>query len=110
MKNLGMILKILAVIVAVAGAIYVIVVYGDKIADGVKKAVKFVKKKFFDKDRADFADLAAGISLTSEEYGVAFRKDSDITAKFNAFMEKLIADGTLQALADKYELTLAADK
>ena len=55
----------------------------------------------------DYADLAAGISLTSEEYGVAFRKDSDITAKFNEFMAKLIADGTLQALADKYELTLA---
>ena len=55
----------------------------------------------------DYADLAAGISLTSEEYGVAFRKDSDLTAKFNDFMDKLIADGTLQALADKYELTLA---
>ena len=55
----------------------------------------------------DYADLAAGISLTSEEYGVAFRKDSDITAKFNDFMAKLIEDGTLQALADKYELTLA---
>ena len=54
-----------------------------------------------------YADLAPGISLTSEEYGVAFRKDSDITAKFNEFMAKLIADGTLQALADKYELTLA---
>ena len=55
----------------------------------------------------NYADLAAGISLTSEEYGVAFRKDSDLTAKFNAFMDKLIADGTLQALADKYQLTLA---
>ncbi len=55
----------------------------------------------------DYAELAAGISLTSEEYGVAFRKDSDMTAKFNAFMAKLIEDGTLQALADKYELTLA---
>ena len=55
----------------------------------------------------DYAELAAGISLTSEEYGVAFRKDSDITAKFNDFMAKLIEDGTLQALADKYELTLA---
>ena len=54
----------------------------------------------------DYADLAAGFSLTSEEYGVAFRKDSDLTAKFNDFMAKLIADGTLQALADKYELTL----
>lgn len=54
-----------------------------------------------------YADLAAGISLTSEEYGVGFRKESDITAKFNEFMDKLIADGTLQALADKYSLTLA---
>ena len=54
-----------------------------------------------------YADLAAGISLTSEEYGVAFRKGSDLTAKFNAFMDKLIADGTLQQLAEKYSLTLA---
>ena len=54
-----------------------------------------------------YADLTSGISLTSEEYGVAFRKESDLTAKFNTFMEKLIADGTLQALAEKYNLTLA---
>ena len=54
-----------------------------------------------------YADLAAGISLTSEEYGVGFRKESDVTAKFNEFMAKLIADGTLQALAAKYSLTLA---
>ena len=55
----------------------------------------------------NYADLASGISLTSEEYGVAFRKDSDITAEFNKIMAKLIADGTLQALADKDQLTLA---
>jgi polar amino acid transport system substrate-binding protein len=55
----------------------------------------------------DYADLKAGISLTEEEYGVAFRKDSDLTAKFNAFMDKLVADGTLTALAKKYNLTLA---
>lgn len=54
-----------------------------------------------------YADLAAGISLTSELYGVSFRKDSDLTAKFNEFMDKLIADGTLQQLAAKYSLTLA---
>jgi len=54
-----------------------------------------------------YADLTSGISLTSEEYGVAFRKNSDLTAAFNEFMDKLIADGTLQALADKYNLTLA---
>ncbi|MGM9627294.1 MAG: transporter substrate-binding domain-containing protein [Faecousia sp.] len=54
-----------------------------------------------------YADLAPGISLTSEEYGIGFRKDSDVTAKVNEIMDKLIADGTLQALADKYGLTLA---
>ena len=55
----------------------------------------------------DYADLAAGISLTEELYGVSFRKDSDVTAVFNDFMAKIKADGTLQALADKYSLTLA---
>ena len=54
-----------------------------------------------------YADLTSGISLTSEEYGIAFRKESDLTAKFNEFMDKIAADGTLQALADKYSLTLA---
>ena len=54
-----------------------------------------------------YADLGYSVSLTSEEYGVAFRKDSDLTAKFNTFMDQLIADGTLQALATKYNLTLA---
>ena len=55
----------------------------------------------------NYADLAAGISLTEEEYGVSFRKGSDLTAKFNAFMDKLQKDGTLDALAKKYNLTLA---
>ena len=55
----------------------------------------------------NYADLAAGISLTEELYGVSFRKDSDLTAAFNTFMAKLKEDGTLQALADKYDLTLA---
>ena len=58
-------------------------------------------------ESTSYADLTSGISLTSEEYGVAFRKDSDLTAKFNEFMDKNAADGTLQALADKYSLTLA---
>lgn len=54
----------------------------------------------------NYADLAAGISLTSEEYGVGFRKDSDVTAVFNDFLAKLKDNGTLQTLADKYALTL----
>lgn len=54
----------------------------------------------------DYADLAKGISLTEEEYGVAFRKGSDLTAKWNQFLKDKKADGTLDALAQKYELTL----
>ena len=54
-----------------------------------------------------YADLAAGISLTSEEYGIGFRKGSDVTAKVNELLQAMKADGSLQALADKYSLTLA---
>lgn len=57
-------------------------------------------------DGTSYADLTVGISLTSEEYGVGFRKESDLTAKFNDFMAKLKADGTLQDLAEKYSVTL----
>jgi hypothetical protein len=55
----------------------------------------------------DYAGLGYSLKLNTEEYGVGFRKDSDLTAKFNEFMKKLIADGTLPALAQKYNLTLA---
>ena len=54
-----------------------------------------------------YADLGKSISLTEEEYGVGFRKGSDVTAMLNEFLSKLMKDGTLQALADKYGLTLA---
>lgn len=55
----------------------------------------------------NYADLTTGISLTEEMYGVSFRTGSDVTARFNAFMAKLMEDGTLDALAEKYDLTLA---
>ena len=55
----------------------------------------------------NYADLAYKLSLSEELYGVSFRKDSDLTAAFNEFMAKLKADGTLEALATKYNLTLA---
>ena len=54
-----------------------------------------------------YPDLGIGFSLTSEEYGIGFRKGSDVTAKLNAFLDQLKENGQLQALATKYELTLA---
>ena len=53
-----------------------------------------------------YTDLTVAMELNSEEYGVGFRQGSDVTAKFNAFMAELMADGTLDALAQKYNLTL----
>lgn len=53
-----------------------------------------------------YADLAYGLALSSEEYGIGFRKGSDLTAKVNEIMAELVADGTLPALAEKYELSL----
>ncbi len=55
----------------------------------------------------DYADLVIKEELNVEEYGVAFRKGSDVAAAVDAAFDELKADGTMQALADKYGLTLA---
>ena len=52
--------------------------------------------------------LASSFSVESEEeYGVSFRKGSDLTDAFNDFMITLKDEGILQDLAAKYNLTLA---
>lgn len=53
---------------------------------------------------SDYADLAiaTGIQLEAEEYAIGFRKGSDMAAKVNAVIDQLLADGTLQQLAEKY--------
>ena len=37
-----------------------------------------------------------------EDYAIALAKDSELTGKINAALEELIADGTVQAIIDKY--------
>lgn len=54
-----------------------------------------------------YADLGYKLELSTEEYGISFRKGSDMTAKVNELIAELKADGTLTDLAEKYELTLA---
>ena len=53
-----------------------------------------------------YATLAKGIELTSELYGVSFRKNSNAADALNKFMAENKAD-VLTPLATKYELTLA---
>jgi len=54
----------------------------------------------------DYASLKIVDELNAEEYGVAFRKGSDTAAAVDAVFDELKADGTMQALADKYDLAL----
>ena len=55
----------------------------------------------------DYASLKMVDELNVEEYGVAFRKGSDAAAAVDDASDALKADGTMQALAEKYDLTLA---
>ncbi len=54
----------------------------------------------------DFSDLVVvdGKQFSPEEYGIAFRKGSDVTAKVNDVIKELAADGTLDEIAAKYKL------
>lgn len=55
----------------------------------------------------NYADLTYTISLNSEEYGVGFRKGSDLAAALNEFFVTAWADGTMQELAETYGVTAA---
>ena len=54
-----------------------------------------------------YADLTSTVSLNTEQYGVGFRKGSDLAAELNKFFSEKYADGTMQQIADKYGI---ADK
>ncbi len=50
----------------------------------------------------DYSNLAYTIRLADEEYGVGFRKGSNLTEKLNEFFTAKTADGTLAKIAEKY--------
>lgn len=49
-----------------------------------------------------YEQLTYTVSLNSEEYGVGFRKGSDLTAKCNEFLDGAVKDGTINTLTAKY--------
>ena len=53
-----------------------------------------------------YADLTSVLELDKEEYGIGFRKGSDLPEKVNKILNDMKADGSLQKLADTYELVL----
>ncbi|MBK6088163.1 transporter substrate-binding domain-containing protein [Ruminococcus difficilis] len=54
-----------------------------------------------------YEQLTYTVALNSEEYGVGFRKGSDLTAKCNEFFASAKADGTLKAVAEQYKVQTA---
>ncbi len=58
----------------------------------------------------DYADLVIVDALSSdvEYYAIGFKKGSELTALVNAELEKLGADGTIAALAEKYGVATTA--
>lgn len=54
-----------------------------------------------------YADLTYTIGLNSEEYGVGFRKGSDLAAALNDFFAASYADGSMQKCAETYGVQAA---
>lgn len=54
-----------------------------------------------------YADLTYTASFNSEEYGVGFRKGSDLADKLNAFFADCYQDGSMKETAEKYGVQAA---
>ena len=50
----------------------------------------------------NFSELSASITLVDEEYGVGFRKGSDLPQMLNDFFAEKYADGTMTEIAAQY--------
>ena len=51
-----------------------------------------------------YEGLTYAVSLNDEQYGVGFRKGSDLAAALNEFFRTSCADGTMQQIADTYKI------
>lgn len=54
-----------------------------------------------------YADLTYTVGLNSEEYGVGFRKGSDLAAALNDFFAESYGDGSMMEIAEKYGVDAA---
>jgi len=55
----------------------------------------------------DYEDMTVNLdnNFGEQQYGIAFRKGSDVTEKVNAAIQELYEDGTVGTIAEKYGLT-----
>ena len=69
--------------------------------------IDYVMAKASIGEGTDYADLVIveNVELTPEEYAIGCRLEDTVTLeKINAAIDELVADGTLKALAEKYDL------
>lgn len=80
-----------------------------EVSSGVADAcvIDITMAKSMTGEGTSYANLAYGLELSTEEYGIACRENSDLTAEINKIMAEMKEDGSLQAIADKYSLNLA---
>lgn len=57
-----------------------------------------------------YENLTYTVGLNSEEYGVGFRKGSDLAAKLNEFFKEYKANGKIEEIAEKYGVQAALIK
>ena len=53
-----------------------------------------------------YADLGIAMTLSTEEFGISFRKGSDLTAELNTFLKEYQASGEFAKLAEKYGVNI----
>ena len=51
-----------------------------------------------------YSDLGYSVEMTSENYGIGFRKGSDLTAKVNEITKELTDSGFMDTIGEKYGL------
>ena len=71
-------------------------------ADAASAVVDFLMAISMVGEGTDYSDLTYTVRLADEEYGVGFRKNSNLTEKLNEFLAAKTADGTLKKIAEKY--------
>ncbi len=54
-----------------------------------------------------YADLTYTVGLNSEEYGVGFRKGSDLVPEINAFFDEMLSNGKMMEIASQYGVQAA---
>ena len=69
--------------------------------------IDFLMAKAMTGPGTSYENLAVTVSLNSEEYGVGFRKGSDLAEALNGFFRESYASGQMQEIAERYNIAEA---